>query len=47
MKQPNRIRYDDYKYSFVTSKESENSSSKDIFLQEINQNLKEKKSNQR
>jgi hypothetical protein len=38
MKQPNQIRYDDYKYSFVTSKESENSSSKDIFLKEVNQN---------
>ena len=36
IKPPNRIRYDDYKYSFVTSKESENASSKDIFLQEIN-----------
>tara|TARA_B110001450_G_scaffold256772_2_gene288633 strand:+ start:8809 stop:9969 length:1161 start_codon:yes stop_codon:yes gene_type:complete len=37
MKQPNRIRYDDYKYSFLTSKATKNSTSNDIFFQEINQ----------
>ena len=36
--QPNHARYDDYKYSFLTSKEAENLSSYDIFLQGINQN---------
>ena len=37
IKQPNRLRYNDYKYSFVTSKETETAKSEDIFLQEINQ----------
>ena len=37
IKQPNRLRYNDYKYSFVTSKETETEKSEDIFLQEINQ----------
>jgi hypothetical protein len=36
LKAPNNINYDDYRYSFLTSKESENSSGKDIFLSEIN-----------
>ena len=35
IKAPNSIIYDDYKYSFLTSKVSENSLSEDIFLQEI------------
>ena len=32
---PNLARYDEYKYSFLTSKEVENLSSSDIFLKEI------------
>ena len=36
VKAPNNINYDDYRYSFLTSKESENLSGKDIFLSEIN-----------
>ena len=36
IKQADRIRYDDYKYSFLTSKETENSLSNDIFMKEIN-----------
>ena len=35
IKKPNLARYDDYKYSFLTSKEVENLSSGDIFLKEI------------
>ena len=38
IKQPNRLLYDNYRYQFVTSKETENQSSKDIFLREINNN---------
>lgn len=36
IKQPNRLLYDNYRYQFVTSKETESTSSKDIFLREIN-----------
>lgn len=36
IKKPNQMRYDDFKYSYLTSKVSENSASKDIFLREIN-----------
>jgi len=35
IRQPNRLRYDEFKYSFATSKETENLSSNDIFLKEI------------
>ena len=36
IKEPNRLLYDNYKYQFVTSKETENRSSNDIFLREVN-----------
>ena len=38
IKQPNQKRYDDFKYSYLISKETESLSSKDIFLREINKN---------